>query len=158
MDKELSDKETALYAKFVAIDQTKRTQKCLLVLGFSGVRKDVTMWVYLMANKKDWAIPIVSSIPYKQSLLATLVVGLRHLSANPLHYDPLCHLKPFKDIEVTPLKANVTNKTFLKTEESDKTVFKFFDSKDEEQYEGILLSMQHCFSSGEDIQCASTRI
>lgn len=64
-------------------------------------------------------------------LLATLVDGLRFLSAHPLNYSALRHSQPFRDIQVAPLKAKEEiNRTYLKTEASDKRVVKFFDSKD----------------------------
>ena len=84
-----------------------------------------------MGNGRVWAIPIVRDLcPHKPSLLATLTVGVQVLARHPVFYRVLEHPKPFRDIEVTPLKANDGNRTYLKTDGSHKTVIKYFDSED----------------------------
>lgn len=131
-DKDLSDKETALYGKFVSLNQGLLSDEtCMLVLGLSGTPFIATLWLYVMGNRQVWAIPIVSDVfPHQPSLLATLTIGIKFLSCHPVFYRALKHSKPFRDIEVTPLKANIHNRTYLKTEGSHNTVFKFFDSED----------------------------
>ena len=128
-DKDTSDKETALYGKFVSLNQNNSSDdKCMLVLGLSGTPFTATLWAYVMGNGR---ISIVSDVvPYQPSLLATLTVGVQFLSHDPVFYRVLEHPKPFRDLEVTPLKANKHNRTYLKTEGSHKTVVKFFDSED----------------------------
>ena len=131
-DKDTSDKETALYGKFLSLNQNNPSDaQCMLVLGLSGTPFAATLWAYVMGNRRVWAIPIVSDVfPYEPSLLATLTIGLLFLSSNPVFYQVLEHPKPFRDLEVTPLKANKHNRTYLKTEGSHQTVVKFFDSED----------------------------
>ena len=131
-DKDTSDKETALYGKFLSLNQNNSSDaQCMLVLGLSGTPFTATLWAYVMGNRRIWAIPIVSDVfPYQPALLATLTVGVQFLSRSPVFYQVLEHPKPFRDLEVMPLKANKHNRTYLKTEGSDQTVVKFFDSGD----------------------------
>ncbi len=130
-DKEISDKESALYAKFAAINQFEHSERCLLLIGVSVVRLSATLWVYLMANKKIWAIPIVSDVlPSDMSFLATLSIGIQSLAKKPIFYNALERPIPFKDEVVTPLKINQHNRTHLKIVNGSKKVVKFFDTHD----------------------------
>ena len=81
-------------------------------------------------QQQVWAILIVSDVPYQLSLLATLTISVKFFSSWPVYYQARKHSKLFRDIKVTPLKANIHNRTYLKTVGSHKTVVKFFDSED----------------------------
>ena len=50
-DKDTSDKETALYGKFVSLYQNNSSDnKCMLDLGLSGTPFTATLWAYVMGN------------------------------------------------------------------------------------------------------------
>ncbi len=136
-DMHTADNETALYAKYAAINQSVLSDdRCMIVLGLSGTPLSATLWAYLIGNKKIWAVPIITEVlAFNPSFLATLSIGIQFLAETPIFYNALECALPFRDISVTPLKANENNRTYLKTEDGHKTVVKFFDT-----HESALLS------------------
>ena len=102
-DTETADKETALYAKAVSMnDPNNPDEMCTLVLGMSGTPSVVTLWLYVVGNKKLWSIPIVHDVqPHNLAFLATLAIGIKYFATQPEFYRALEHAQPFKDIDVT---------------------------------------------------------
>ena len=48
-----TEKETALYAKFVAVNQKNNTEEdCILLLGLSGIPECVPLWVYVNGEQR----------------------------------------------------------------------------------------------------------
>ncbi len=133
---EIADNQTALYAKYAAIDQSQQSEHCVLILGLSGTRP---LWVFLLGNREIWGIPIISDVCFHDKpLLATLSIGLQSLGSAPIYYQALTSPIPFKDENVTPLKKNEHNRTYLRTlHDGSKKVVKFFDNLDEARLSNV---------------------
>ncbi len=138
-NKRITDNQTALYAKYAAIDQSQVSERCVLMLGLSGNRHAATLWFFLLGNRNIWGIPIISDVNFHDKpLLATLSIGLQSLGTEPIRYLALTSPVPFKDENVTPLKANEHNRTYLRTlHDGSKKVVKFFDNLDEARLSNV---------------------
>ncbi len=135
----IADNQTALYAKYAAIDQSQQSEHCVLILGLSGNRQTATLWVFLLGNRNIWGIPIISNVYfYDKPLLATLSIGLQSLGTAPIYYQALTSPISFKDDNVIPLQTTEHNRTFLRTlHDGSKKVVKFFDNVDEARLSNV---------------------
>lgn len=126
-DLDISVKESALYGKFASMKKDRKG--CNLVIGLAATCSTASLWLYVMAKKKLWAIPILKYFtPWDHVVLATLCTGLRFLAKNPLHYSVIKHPTPFKEDHLQPLKTGLKNRTYLTNENE---VLKIFDDQDE---------------------------
>ena len=126
-DSDISEKESALYGKLTS-QAAKNFKENTLVLGLPGTTTTASLWLYVMAVKRVWAIPIIQyTTLWDLSLLGTLYIGLKYLSANPVFYQLLNTPAPFKT-KLTPLKEGTWNRTFLNHQ---KEVVKIFHATNE---------------------------
>ena len=123
---ELAEKETALYGKFSSMIGSGNRNEAVLILGLAATDTSASLWLYLMAKKKVWAICIKRGSPWDFSLLATLYVGIKHLADYPISYGIPIIQTPFKGRELCPLMASETTRTFRSADK----VLKFFDEND----------------------------
>ena len=61
-DLELAEKETALYAKHASLNKTRDPNSCFMILGLAGTTHVAGVRLYLMAEKKIWALPIFDDV------------------------------------------------------------------------------------------------
>jgi len=125
-DYRVSEKETALYGKFASLAHNTNSSEAVMVIGLSATTVQATLWVYIMAYKRVWGIPVLQDVkPWDPLLLATLCVGLRSLTSAPIYYNIIKSPQPLEDGSLVSFKEGPFNRTFY-TSSKDK-VFKIFD-------------------------------
>lgn len=95
---DIAEKETALYGKFSSLIQQKHrgARMAMLIIGLAATCDTASMWLYLMANKKVWAIPVIQHTePWSIPLLGTLCAGLRYLAEHAIKYRVPASQEPF---------------------------------------------------------------
>lgn len=124
-DYDISVKESALYGKFASMRKGRKS--CVLVMGLAATRSTASLWLYVMARNREWAIPILRYCTlWDHVLLATLCAGLRYLADCPVTYSVIEYPMPFKE-NPQPLKTSFSNRTYRVGNE----VQKIFDNEDE---------------------------
>ena len=59
VDISLSVKESALYGKFTSLASQVTSNQAVLVMGLAATTNSASLWVYLMACRREWVIPII---------------------------------------------------------------------------------------------------
>ena len=121
--------ETALYGKFASLSQ-QQSKEAVLVIGLSATVHTASLWLYVIAHKEVWGIPILKDVkPWDKCHLSTLCIGLRSLSARPIRYNILVSPQPWVEpTTYSALKKRSSNRTFRNI--STKEVFKIFDREE----------------------------
>lgn len=99
-----------------------RAGEALMVMGLAATRLHAILLVYIMANRREWAIPILRAHPWDKILLATLTAGIRMLCDSPIYYEVLDAPQPFKK-KYRALKTE-RNRSYL---DDNNKVLKMFD-------------------------------
>ena len=130
--------ETALYGKFASLS-AGRSAEAVLLLGLAATVDTASLWLYVIAHKEVWGIPLMKSVkPWDTCLLATLCIALRSLAAKPIWYNILVSPQPWLDDSSTyvALKQGAHNRVFRNS--CTQEVNKIFDRED-----SILLPNRH---------------
>ena len=153
VDADVSEKETPLYGKFASIPRDRTSKEVVMVLGLAATTRSASLWLYLMANKREWAIPIITGVYPWDNLLSTLYVANRYLAAHPVYYKVLQSQEPFKDGDnYRALKVGLRNRTFHQKVQNN--VVKIFDRDDDTYSANVeLLEVAGIGVSRHDLSC-----
>ena len=70
--------------KFASLSKGQ-SKEAVLVVGLSATVHTASLWLFVIAYKEVWGIPILKAVkPWDKGLLSTLCIGLRSLSAKPI--------------------------------------------------------------------------
>ena len=80
--------ETALYGKFASLSQ-QQSKEAVLVIGLSATVDTASLWLYVIAHKEVWGIPILKGVkPWDKCLRDSALMTRMHDSA--LDNAPVC--------------------------------------------------------------------